>query len=264
MGLVYYDSSTGSNVLFAELQDSTGQLVASNQVVYPNAFTDCDADVRYTYTRSAFEQDIVVQQQLPTPDTFGLNPDTTWLQVWTEFTDPPTPIIEPILDGTDERLDFGVMKMERGQAFIMGSQSNAVPVDKRWTTVQGRMRFPGALNKCNLMRCHLHPIAKACFWLIPSFFRGGANNAGKSTNSLSRVPRRLPPRPTLAKRADEKLKLATKSAPLRGLVLDYTTVNSSVSNLHLSGRHHLLRQRELSPHAAQPPSKAGQWSNVHA
>jgi hypothetical protein len=47
MGLAYFDSATGSNVLFAELQDSTGQLVTNNQVVYPNAFTDCDADVRY-------------------------------------------------------------------------------------------------------------------------------------------------------------------------------------------------------------------------
>jgi hypothetical protein len=48
MGLSYYDADTGSNVLFAELQDSIGQVVNSNQVVYSNAFTDCDADVRYT------------------------------------------------------------------------------------------------------------------------------------------------------------------------------------------------------------------------
>ena len=101
LGLSFYDSATGSNVLFAQLQDSTGQVVANNQVVYPNAFTDCDADVRYTYTRAGFEQDIVVQQQLPAPSSYGLNPDTTWLQVWTEFTDPPTPAIEPILDVGD-------------------------------------------------------------------------------------------------------------------------------------------------------------------
>ena len=40
MGLSYYDSSTGSNVLFSELQDSTGQVVANNQVVYSNAFAN--------------------------------------------------------------------------------------------------------------------------------------------------------------------------------------------------------------------------------
>jgi hypothetical protein len=138
MGLSYYDDASGSNVLFAELQDSTGQVVANNRVVYPNAFTDCAADVRYTYTRAGFEQDIVVQRQLPTPDVFGLNPDTTWLQVWTEFTDPPTPAIEQIADGADERLDFGIMKMERGKAFVMGSESNSVPVNKSWRTMQGR------------------------------------------------------------------------------------------------------------------------------
>jgi hypothetical protein len=138
MGMSYYDSATGSNVLFAELQDSFGQVVANNQVVYPNAFTDCDADVRYTYTRDGFEQDIVVQQQFPAPESYGLNPDTTWLQVWTEFYDPPTPAIEQTPDGTDERLDFGIMKMERGKAFILGNESNSVPVNKSWRTVQGR------------------------------------------------------------------------------------------------------------------------------
>ena len=137
MGLVYSDTSTGSNVLFAELQDSAGQLVTNNQVVYPNAFTDCDADVRYTYTRAGFEQDIVAQQ-LPTPDSFGLNPDTTSLQVWTEFTDPPTPTIEPMLGGADEQLDFGVMHMDRGKAFIMGSETNPVPVNKSWRIIDGR------------------------------------------------------------------------------------------------------------------------------
>jgi hypothetical protein len=138
LGMSFYDSSSGSNVLFAELQDSTGQVAANNQVVYPNAFTDCAADVRYTYTRAGFEQDIVVKRQLPDPGTYGLNPDTTWLEVWTEFMDPPTPAITQVAGGADEWLDFGTMKMFRGKAFIMGDESNSVPVQKQWLTVQGR------------------------------------------------------------------------------------------------------------------------------
>ena len=138
MGLSFYDSSTGSNMLFAELQDSIGQVVNSNQVVYSNAFTGCYAGVRHTYRRSGFEQDIVIQEQLPAPAAYGLDPSNTWLEVWTEFADPPTPTITPIPNGADEFLDFGTMKMPPGKAFVMGNESNPVPVSKEWLTVQGR------------------------------------------------------------------------------------------------------------------------------
>ncbi|HXD00550.1 MAG TPA: Ig-like domain-containing protein [Verrucomicrobiae bacterium] len=228
MGLSYYDSGTGSNVLFAELQDSTGQLVTNNQVVYPNAFTDCDADVRYTYTRAGFEQDIVVQQQLPAPDSFGLNPDTTWLQVWTEFTDPPTPAIEPILDGADERLDFGIMKMERGKAFVMGSESNSVPVNKAWTTVEGRtflveqVQFDDVATQLQSLPAY-------------SGGGGGTNGTGVQQIRFQGFPKKLPPAPTLVKRANEKLKLAGTRPPEKGLVLDYLLKNGSITNLTFQG-----------------------------
>ena len=55
-GLVYFDALSGQTVLLAELKDSVGQLVAPNQVLYPDAFTDLKADVRYTYRRGSFEQ----------------------------------------------------------------------------------------------------------------------------------------------------------------------------------------------------------------
>jgi alpha-tubulin suppressor-like RCC1 family protein len=228
MGLTYYDSATGSNVLFAELQDTTGQLVTNNQVVYPNAFTDSDADVRYTYTRAGLEQDIVVQQQLPAPATYGLNPDTTWLQVWTEFTDPPTPGIEPILDGADERLDFGIMKMERGKAFVMGNESNSVPVNKAWTTVAGRtflveqVQFGAVASQLQNLPAY-------------SGGGGGSNGAGTQQIRFQGFPKKLPPAPTLAKRTNERLKLAGTRAPEKGLVLDYALVNGSVTNLTFQG-----------------------------
>ena len=215
MGLSYFDSATGSNVLFAELQDSTGQLVANNQVIYPNVFTDCDADVRYTYTRAGFEQDIVVRQQLPTPDSYGLNPDTTWLQVWTEFADPPTPAIEQSLDGTGERLDFGMMKMERGKAFVMGNESNSVPVNKTWTTVQGRT-FLVEQVQFDAVASQLQSLPAS------SGSTGGTNGSGVQQIHYHGFPKKLPPAPQLVKRTDERLKLAGTRTPEKGLVLDYT------------------------------------------
>ena len=215
-------------MLFAELQDSTGQLVTNNQVVYPNAFTDCDADVRYTYKRASFEQDIVVQQQLPTPDSFGLNPDTTLLQVWTEINDPPTPAIEPILNGADERLDFGIMKMERGKAFIMGSESNSVPVGKQWTTVQGRTFLIEQVQ---------YDTVEAQLQSLPAYTSGagGTNGTAMQQIHFQGFPNRLPPAPTLAKRADQSLKLTETRTLEKGLVLDYKLLNGSVTNFTFRG-----------------------------
>ena len=76
LGLSYYDSSTGKSALIAQIQDSTGQLISPNQVLYPNAFAGVSADVRYTYKYGIFEQDVILREQPPSPETYGLNPDT--------------------------------------------------------------------------------------------------------------------------------------------------------------------------------------------
>lgn len=91
LGLSYFDTSIQSNILIAQLTNSTGTLVNSNQVLYPAAFTDVNADVRYTYTISGFDQDIIIREQMPSPTAYGLSPSTTWLQIWTEFLDSPVP-----------------------------------------------------------------------------------------------------------------------------------------------------------------------------
>lgn len=54
LGLAYHDSATGNSVLIAQIQDSAGELIASNQVLYPDAFEGVSADVRYTYRKGRF------------------------------------------------------------------------------------------------------------------------------------------------------------------------------------------------------------------
>ena len=87
-----YDDGT-KTVLIAELKHSVGQLVAPNQVIYPDAFTDFKADLLYTYTKAGFEQFIILQEQPLTPESYGLNPATARLQVLTEFLNPPQPMV---------------------------------------------------------------------------------------------------------------------------------------------------------------------------
>ena len=89
LGLSYYDTASGNSVLIAEIKDCAGKLVAPNEVLYEDAFSGLDADVRYTYTKGGFEQDVILRERPPGPEAWGLNPATARLVILTEFLSPP-------------------------------------------------------------------------------------------------------------------------------------------------------------------------------
>ena len=142
-----YDDGTNS-VLLGQLTNSIGVLVGNNEVIYPNAFSGINADIRYTYRKSGFEQDIILHEQPPVPQSLGLNPDSSRLQVLTEFFDPPQPrnSINAHADGerdlalNDQTLDFQTMRMVPGTTFLLGANSTraAAQVGKTWLLVNGR------------------------------------------------------------------------------------------------------------------------------
>jgi hypothetical protein len=77
VGLFYEDDN--NSVLIAVLTNSVGELVGSNVVVYPNAFEGTTASLRFQYTRSGFEQDVVVEDRLPDPSVWVLTrPGRAW------------------------------------------------------------------------------------------------------------------------------------------------------------------------------------------
>jgi hypothetical protein len=134
-------------VLIAVLTNSPGYLVGANQVIYPNAFMGIQADLRYTYNKAGVEQDIILREQPPLPESFGLDRDTTRLQILTEFFNPPQPTITATtlpeqggISMTDENLDFGATKMMPGRAFLLGSDAHEedVLVSKSWVKLEGR------------------------------------------------------------------------------------------------------------------------------
>lgn len=143
-GLAYYDVATGSNAALAQLQDCNGLIVATNQVVYADAFSNLTADLCYTYTKAGLSQDVVLRQSPPAPDRYGLSDETTVLQVYTEFFNPPPPETIVITNGNsinDQVLDFGDMKMGIGQALFLNGQSAPVTagsVTKQWVQVGSR------------------------------------------------------------------------------------------------------------------------------
>ena len=164
MGLAYYEVPTGKSVLIAELKESKGEKYAPNQVIYRDAFTDIQADVRYIYTRAGFEQDVILRQQLPSPTEFGMNPSNTRLEVWTEFFETAKPETNPyakkdktVIDGREVKIPdlmikqseqqkvkedksvenryLGGMLLDTGKAFMEEGDELGRHIQKQWDQI---------------------------------------------------------------------------------------------------------------------------------
>jgi hypothetical protein len=260
VGLAYFDAASGQSVLIAETKDALGQLVAPNGLLYADAFTDVRADYRCAYTVWGFEAEVILRQQPPSPAAWKFNPETTRLQVWTEFFDPPAPekrvsfisretdpavrqgMAEP--DFLDEQLDFGAMFMGRGKAFALGDEpldEHAVPVGKTWGGTPDGRRFLVE----SVSYAALQPLLQG----LP-LAAAGKPAEQDAPPMLARKPApvpaaqfaaRLPKAPAVKRSAWEKIQMARvtpslqpstfHAPPARGVILDYTLVNADKSNL---------------------------------
>jgi hypothetical protein len=228
LGLSYDDGT--KTVLIAELKDSVGQLVGPNQVVYFDAFTDFKADLRFTYTKAGFEQDIILREQPLTPESFGLNPATARLQVLSEFFNPPQPAVTtamlPKQAGitlTDENLDFGVMKMMLGRAFLLGSDSHegGVLVSKSWVKLEGRQFLVEEVP----VEALVDELAQ-----LPVLQTASTKPNVDSMLHVASAKRLLPaPRLTKTSPSGQIKQVAQAAIPTRGLVLDYVTMTAQTN-----------------------------------
>ena len=226
IGLSYFDGT--NSVLIAAVTNSTGAILPSgNQVIYTNAFDGLNADLLYTYTKAGFEQDIVLREQPPDPVALGLNPATTRMQVLTEFFNPPQPSVTattvPTAVGNleDDDLSFGTMAMRRGRAFLVGNNELAAGVTKRWLLIQGRQFLIEEV-----------PIVSIASEIdtLPAFV-GQTGSGTKPVVSRNLI---LPPQ-RLTDTSPKTTFLAQAMPPTNGLVLDYVTINSSMTNYTFQG-----------------------------
>jgi len=215
-----YDDGTNF-VIIAELTNTIGQLLGENQAIYTNAFLGISADVLFEYKREGFSQNIILHQQPPSPESFGLNPTTTKLQVLTEFFNAPEPLVNPTVvpletGGTfpDHALDFGAMKMVPGRAFLTGAnkETNSVLVGKQWVKIDGRT----ILAEEVLLDSLSDEIST-----LPQMAKAGAR-----TNKLMASNKRSLPPQRLAQGAykGRPMQLARLHKETTGLVLDYDTI----------------------------------------
>ena len=234
IGLSYYDGN--NTVLIAELKDATGTVVNSNQVVYADAFTDFKADLRYTYTKAGFEQDIVLREQPPAPATFGLNPETTRLQVLTEFFDTADPAQTAVpanpRDGlADTTLTFGQMQMIQCKAFSVGDSTHArlkeASVYKSWVHLEGRTFLVEEVPVRRLA---------AQLEVLPVPTGATASSGSPSLHKVS-TTRLLPPTRLVQKTGTNTLQLGQcqLESETRAVVLDYVTINASYTNFTFQG-----------------------------
>jgi hypothetical protein len=226
--LSFFDGS--NSVLLAELTNSTGY-VSGNQATYPGAFSEI-ADVRYRYTKAGFEQDIIVRRQLPPPEDWGLNAATTRLQVFTEFfsiAEPARVVTQLPSQGgmalEDESLDFGVMKIGPGRAFLVGTDPvmGGASLAKQWAELERRQFL--------IEEVPVAALADAIQALPPLAGVG----AGTRTRSLASRGLALPAWRPLKESRGVLMGQARGEVTRAGLVLDFETLNSSQTNYTFRG-----------------------------
>jgi hypothetical protein len=229
MGLSYFDTATGQNLLLAAVKDCVGELTAPNVILFADAFDTLKADIRYRYTLDGFEQDVILRQDPGSPADYGLDPDTTRLELYTEFFDPPSPTKETLRVGgglEDERLDFGPMQIGRGVAYFTPGEVAPVEVVKAWQKLQGRdfliegLPYLAARPLLDQLQARVSPPATG-------------ELARRTARGRSGLAALLPRRQVASLLA--RVQPASRAVHSPGVVLDYVIVNGTLSNYLFKG-----------------------------
>ncbi|MCU0785602.1 MAG: hypothetical protein MUF81_16475, partial [Verrucomicrobia bacterium] len=234
LSLYYFDRSTDKSVRLAEIKDCAGKVLPPNRVIYEDAFNGIKADVRFTYTRAGVEQDVILRERPPKPETLGLNPATTKLAVLTEFIDPPAATVRKIGtaststtgEAEDEEVSFGLMWIGRGRAFAEGTNTMAGPrrkqaaVAKKWMQMNGRTFL---LEQVAL------PEVREELDKLPE-------QAGVAPRPLRTLYAGLElPEARLGEPTDKPMQMAQAVRDEPGYVLDYLQLNGSLTNFTFQG-----------------------------
>ena len=231
LGIYATDVSLGRSVRLGQLKDSVGVLRPPNEVMYADAFDGIQADMVYRYRKGSFEASVVLREQPLLPRNF--NPESTLIELATEFLEPPRRIfndedqpIDPdpeVFERADQMIDFGDMQMVRGKAFAAdtGSESggdSAIPVVKRWMVAEGRQVLFESVRLASIA-----PILDG----LPVQRNPLPEQAAAGKHELPSVPGGLTD--------SEPMLLTGGRADSPGLVLDYILVVSSPQTSFHSG-----------------------------
>jgi hypothetical protein len=226
IGIGYFDGT--NSVLLATVKSCQGKIAGTNTVIYENAFEGISASVRYTYTLSGMEQDIIIPDggaSLPAPESFGMSAVSARLEVLSEFLDSVTPVNAGPDGATvpDTDIDFATLRFVRGRAFTVetGGGGGGIDVSRQWLVIRGRRLL---LEDCTL---------EAVRRVAPAPQKTDGASAEPANGAVRRVASagRLLPSPLREGGGQVgQMKVAQVEVPAGALVLDYVTVNSSQTN----------------------------------
>jgi hypothetical protein len=238
LGLYYADPSSGKVAQVALVQPGRGLLYAPNVVVFTNAFSGLNADLMLVWARNGFEQNVVLKQSPPPPETFGISSASCRLQMWTAMDQCPEPVEDrPALLSSglwDHILIFPDCWFPVGSAYEFGSaplpnageaatvrpvgpsDKSAFPTAKSLVTIADQKVLIEEINYSDLL-----PAFKAL---------GHASLPPRNPKAIEFAARgRLVPAPP-ATRQDRPILLAAGPYQARGIVLDYIQLSGSTSS----------------------------------
>ncbi|MCP5527885.1 MAG: PPC domain-containing protein [Verrucomicrobiales bacterium] len=258
VGVSVVDLSSGDTALLGSLKPCRAERVSPSTVVYRDCFDGLQADLVYEISLSGMEQFVVLREWIGGLDELGMDPAHVRVRIYTEFLDAPEPVArshrlkrtdEALLrqrawdpELTDRDLEFGPStRMIPGRAFSAGAQNVGAPVAKSYEAI-GQRRV--LVESCDYV--DVAPWLEA----LPSP-GAAADYEGVRLEPGSLVPGNLPERasrPRWAARPFEKRLQAKAWAAVDpealpamdtgtwlaasgpGMVLDYTTLNGSVTD----------------------------------
>ena len=227
--LAYTDVATGQSVRFAEIRSTVGVIYPPNSVVYEDCFDGVKASVRYTYRRARFSQDILFLEAPPGPEEFGLHPETSFLQIFTEISEAPQ--TDPTAAG-GVRIKFGSFSLGEGMAFSLLEGSKPHPgavrhkVRKEWVELDGRRYLVENLEYRSVM-ADLARLPQAARIQKGQHFQMADLKAGSSV--LPRLEQRREEKPLGIGKPEQ---LASFRQPI--FLADYETITGSISDQNFS------------------------------
>lgn len=223
--LAFNDGTT--TVIIGAVTNSVGELISSNQVLYPDIFRGSGfrADLEGTVRKSGYESDLIFREQIPDPKSLGLGADAR-LELWTEWYNTPDPTqrtnaVQKDANGlADATLKFGSAIIGRGKAFSVGAAPSnpgavSTPVYKRWTQIRGRPFLVESLPYRKIAP-HLEQLPASSSVAVSSkpIWRGGSIEHG------------VPSRARFQPRANRIQLAKSENARGPGVVLDYVEIDS--------------------------------------
>ena len=239
IGLFYADSASGRVAQIGLVQSGEGLFYAPNVIVFTNVLSGLNADLMLVWTKEGFEQNLVIKQAPPAPESFGLSSASSRLQMWTAMDQCPAPIEDrpaALPSGlVDHILVFADCWFPVGCAFAFGaaplppagqaaairpalpSDTNAVLTAKSLANIAGQQVLIEEVNYTDLLTA------------FSGLSQAALSPGGARAVELAARGQLLPP-PSKARPQAPPLVLASAPYEARGVVLDYIVFNGGVSS----------------------------------